>query len=126
MKKSAKHFSFLFPVVDFTQVPAMHLTDLEVHAIVYQYPDGSLFRDDDKECIHVDIDSIIYDGKNIAMLLPAIAEGLYVDITVAAMQHGEDKFDEYGDPELENGYEASVHSEEWTNNQAENELSQFS
>lgn len=126
MKKTAKHFTFLFPVVDFTQVPAMHLTDLQINAIVYQYPDGSLFRDDDKEITHVDIDSIIYDGKNLALLIPAIAEGIYSDILMAAIQHGEDKFDQYSDPELEDGYEASVHSEEWMNNQAENELSQFS
>ena len=36
---------------------------------MYQFPDGSLHRDPDDEKVTVDIDSVLYDGKSVGLLL---------------------------------------------------------
>jgi len=91
MQKKVRSFQFGFPVTDLCLGNPTHIGDLMVNAIVYQYGDGTLHRDEDQ--VTVDIDSIIWDHSNIRKLLEVLAEDTFEEITEAARQHGTNKFE---------------------------------
>lgn len=90
--KKTRYFQFSFPVTNLRCTPASHVGDLDVHAMVYQYKDGSLHMDPDDEKVTVDIDVIFWEGTNVHLLLDAVAEDLYAEIIEAARQHGVERF----------------------------------
>ena len=86
-----KRFDFLFPITDFSVNPAVHFTDLLIHAVIdFQK------KTDDKLTMAVTIDSINYLGTpiapNIAPLLKVINRDLYMEILEAANEHSKDIF----------------------------------
>ena len=115
-------FSILYPVTDFSQTPPMHYTNLQVHATCYQHGDGSLLKDDNEGLTEIDIDSVLFEERNITQLLLTCAEDFYNQITQACRAYADKELDEYREDEIEHGAEASVHSEEWISAQAENQL----
>lgn len=115
-------FQILYPVTDFSQTPATHFTDLMVHANCYQFGDGSLQKDDNEGLTVIDIDSILYDDRNITSLLLITAENFYNDILAACRAHADKEIDQYKEDQIENGADAAIHSEEWTNAQAEQDF----
>lgn len=93
--KKARHFQFLYLISDarIPFEPPVQVCSLEVNAVVYQFPDGSLHRDPDDEKVTVDIDSVLYDGKSVGLLLETVAEDTFNNIVECARQHGADKFE---------------------------------
>jgi hypothetical protein len=119
--KKAKHFEFLFPITDMGHTPPLHVEDLTVHAIVYQFPDGTLHRDPQDNRVTVDIDTVLFRDKNISLLLQAVATDTYDEIIEAARSHGTDKF-EIVTEEFENGAGELEAEEKWVHDQWENQL----
>ena len=87
MKKLPVHFTITVPITHFNTLPPIHVGDVEVQAIAYQYADGSMLLDDEDERPEVDIDAILFNGNNITGLIEAVAPDYYESLKVAAGEH---------------------------------------
>ena len=91
MQTRTKQFHFGFPITNFQGPRPIHVGDIEVHAFVYLFQDGTLQRDDNG--ITVDINSLTWEGSDIGLLVNSIAPDTYESIVEAARQLGKDKFE---------------------------------
>lgn len=87
MKKLPVHFTIVVPVTHLNTLPPIHVGDVGVQAIAYQYADGSMLLDDDDERPEVDIDAILFNGNNITGLIEAVAPIFYDELKVAAGEY---------------------------------------